>query len=1186
MKRKNLIGSVITLIGLAILAVLVLISDGLLVVHAQSNQNATGRPVVLASAEGAGILFADTERIADGNGLPIVIVSDYVTFTYTYQWIRVAGNSQTNVGTNSASYQPVEADVGKLIKVKVSFTDGASNSEARTSLPFGPIAELTRTSATPSTLVSNTGQSASADADITKRYAQGFRLGNHGQGYEISSVSIELAAVPPSLTVSLWSGGVEGAHQANTATKLFDFANPSSFAVGLNKFTAPAGAFAYQGVNYFIVLSGFGTTLKIKETTSDDEDTGGETGAVIYNKAAVRALTDTGSWKISADRAGVLRLAVEGSKRARGTLASNYAQPKIADMGTDATEDDIGLQQEIISVGDKIGFGIELGAADRYLIRGVSLNMDDTTANVSGFTNPFVLRSGSRTGSKQFSLTNTRKASGLPVWTAPQGATVTGGTGGQEYVFDHPITSSGETRRRDAVLQRVAGNPSDGVDSPAAAGVSFTGAKGDVALDYPLMALLGEPLDAMVQNLGQANNGYVSADTTNKVVSQGFTTGPATFGYRLQGFGVNIEGSGSNFPDGPTSVSVAVHASLSGRPRAKLFDLVSPTEYAAGHSFFEAPPGTFLAPNTSYVMVWSHLGGATHRLRKTASNNEDSGALTGASIANAFYRGANLSIQSLSEDSGGNALEIAVYTEVNTETVVYITEEPEDPFIPGVTGGGPGHFGGDAILRCSVPPADYCPTYDDVPTEQVLLATTMTVGKTTTTPSFPLEHLGFISGSGLIPTAVGSLGEASFTYSGIDYSIESVRTSKSLASDVVALRTEPTFTTTFHPELTLELNGEKFLLSGRRSFGAIVWPNPGITLTENDTVTVRLVIPPLPNAYGYRTIWTGLMTADTLTSVAAAIGYDKVTAEGHLTNDLIVTGRDETVTIGTVDQPQYPWIGYQIEAVYDYGVGVILDFDINNYPTADEANGWTLTLGGGVELPFADASHISNHSWAFDHDPLWTAGDQVAVSIQTDELQNRIGRVKFKSRRSTRVDQDTEEIVYGKTHFMYDRSNGGKFGLGDRWELLRLQVTTDKTGDTDPVWITATFRAPDAGTGYQGWWEGQFDDFHTLFLRWIYHEGGIGKGEATYTLPLRAADGTGLSQSGRDVTFTWVRTYKEFQRRHLDLANQSGMSAHMLAPPRPATARAGGEGGEGFSLSGYYVSDHRYVRGFHLQSGQ
>ena len=649
------------LIGLAALAVLVFIPW---VVHAQtSNQGATGRPVVLASAEGAGILFADTESIADGNGLPITqIGSSYFTFTWSYQWIRVDGGTQTNVGANSASYQPVKADVGNLIKVKVSFTDGDNFSETVTSLPFGPIAELAGPSRPATTLVSNTGQSTSATANITQRYAVGFRLGDHGQGYEISSVSIELAAVPSSLTVSLWSGGVQGGLNANVATKLFDFADPSSFAVGLNEFTAPAGAFAYQNVNYFIVLSGFGSSLSIKETTSDDEDTGGETGAVIYDKAAVRALSDTGPWGASGSRASVLRLAVEGSKRASGILASNYAQDRSVDE-----------PQETISVGDKISFGIELGAADRYLIRGVSWNMDDSTPTGSGFTNPWDLRSGSRTGAVQFSLVNTRKAAGLPVWTAPQGATVAGGCTRiivllvprvtcKKYVFDQPVgedTGDENKRRRDAVLSRVVGADSDGVDSPAAVGVSFTGGKGDVALDDPLMAVIGVPLHAMVQNLGQSNNSYVSlGGATNKVLSQGFTIGSNAF--VLQGIGVNVEGSGSSFPDGPTSVSVAVHADSSGQPGAKLFDLVSPSEFGAGHTFFEAPRGTTLEASTSYVLVWRYLGGTWHRLQRTSSNSEDSGALTGSSIANAFYRGADL--DNLSEDSGSNVLEMAVYS--------------------------------------------------------------------------------------------------------------------------------------------------------------------------------------------------------------------------------------------------------------------------------------------------------------------------------------------------------------------------------------------------------------------------------------------------------------------------------------------------------------------------------------------
>ena len=644
--RRSAPKLLLLLIGLAALLALLPISSS---VQAQTppNQPATGRPVVLAAAQGAGILFADTENIADGNGLPIDTSNTWVFFNWTYQWIRVDGMTETNVGADSATYQPVEADVGKLIKVEVSFTDGDAYSETVTSLPFGPIVQPAST-LSPSTLVSNTGQSPSTTASITQRYAMGFRLGDHGQGYEISSVSIDLAAAPSSLTVSLWSGGVQGGFQPDNANKLFDFANPS-FAVGLNEFTAPAGAFAYPNVNYFVVLSGFGSSLSIKETTSNNEDAGGEKGAVIYDDAAVRALSETGYWAISDDRAGVLRMAVEGSRRTSGILASTYAQP------TRPSPD-----QEIISLGDNIGFGIELGAADRYLIRGVSWNMDNSKPNGSGFTNPYDLRAGSRTGDRQFSLVNSRKAPGLPVWTAPQGATV---TGSREYVFDQPIgedTGPENTRRRDATLTRVGGAASNDVDRPAAAGVSFTGGKGDVALRNQLMALLGDPLYAMVQNLGQTGNSYASATATNAVLSQGFTTGPNATGYRLQGIGVNIEGSGSNFPDGPTSVSVAVHADSGGKPGSKLFDLLSPTEYAAGHSFFEAPPGTTLEASTSYVLVWSHLGGAEHRLHRTLSDNEDAGAVAGFSIANVFYRGAD--VDNLTANSTSNVLEIAVYT--------------------------------------------------------------------------------------------------------------------------------------------------------------------------------------------------------------------------------------------------------------------------------------------------------------------------------------------------------------------------------------------------------------------------------------------------------------------------------------------------------------------------------------------
>ena len=564
--------------------------------------------------------------------------------------------------------------------MEVSYTDQDNYAETVTSLPYGPITQAPATSLPLSTLVGNTGQSPSATAMITQHYAMGFTLGDHGQGYEISSVSIDLATAPSSLTVSLWVGvPPDNTWKGAAAYKLFDFTDPASFQAGLNTFTAPAGAFAYQNVQYFIVLSGFGASLSINETTSDAEDAGGETGAILFDDAQVRASTSTGPWREQTapddltvvvveapttrttgvdpnTETPVLRLAVEGSRRASGVLASNYAQP--------------GGAQEIVSLSDEGGLPITLGAADRYLIRGFSWISDNTTPRSGGLHNPFDLRSGWTThssgkinsaGTKWFGLAPTRyETAGINVWTAPQGATV---PGSESYIAYEKY----EERPVGVVLSRFHGTASDNDDRPTAPGATLSDAVGDLD-GRPLMAFLGDPLYAMVQNLGQTNSGVpFSAGGLNSVASQGFTTGPNAASYELQGIGVNIEGSTNtqgfaSVPDGSTSVSVAVYsADADGKPGAKLFDLVSPTEYAAASlSFFEAPAGTTLVASTSYVVVWSHLGGISHRLETTASNSEDSGALTDFSIADLFYRGTDLANLF---PSGGNALEIAVYTD-------------------------------------------------------------------------------------------------------------------------------------------------------------------------------------------------------------------------------------------------------------------------------------------------------------------------------------------------------------------------------------------------------------------------------------------------------------------------------------------------------------------------------------------
>ena len=624
---------------------------------------ATGQPVIRASAEGAPYLFAETTDIRDEDGLPFTHATAEdmtigagaggpVKFFYSYQWIRVDGETETNIGTDSPVYHLVDADYGKLIKVEVSFTDQGSSSEMVTSDPFRPVRRAADSLLTSATLVSNTGQTPSADASITKQYAQGFTLGGHGQGYELSSVSIDLAAAPTDLTVSLWIAD-HGVKSEDLESRLYDFKNPPMLAVGTNKFTAPPGVLVYQNVQYAIVLSGFGTSLSIKETTSDAEDSGGETGAVLADTARERDLGESGRWGSSTTRASVLLLAIEGSKRSSGILASTYGQTASSD-------------QEIISVGDRCCIRVDVGAADRYLIRGFSWNADDSTVLGGGVTNPWDLRDGSDTGDKLFRLFITRNIAGVPEWSAPQGATVAGGTD-KSYAFStdwDAYDHIGDGSRTGHTQTRVHGTQSTDFDMPMAPGVTFS-ETGDVNIPQLLAAVLGEPLYAMVQNLGQDNSGHVSVGGTNKVVTQGFTTGSQAGGYGLLGIGVNIEGSDDSnsvaqIPDDATSVSVSVYDHGGGDlPREKLFDLVSPAEYAPGHSFFEAPAGTRLNPNTTYVLVWSHVSGTNHRLQKTSSNDVDSGADAGSDITGVFHRGAN--VDNLTSNS--NSLEIAVYTD-------------------------------------------------------------------------------------------------------------------------------------------------------------------------------------------------------------------------------------------------------------------------------------------------------------------------------------------------------------------------------------------------------------------------------------------------------------------------------------------------------------------------------------------
>ena len=91
-----------------------------------TGNNATGAPTISGAPQVGMTLTAGLGDIADGDGLPTTTFPN----DYTFQWLR--GGNEISGATNS-TYVPGTADVTQAIKVRVSFTDGASNTESRTS---------------------------------------------------------------------------------------------------------------------------------------------------------------------------------------------------------------------------------------------------------------------------------------------------------------------------------------------------------------------------------------------------------------------------------------------------------------------------------------------------------------------------------------------------------------------------------------------------------------------------------------------------------------------------------------------------------------------------------------------------------------------------------------------------------------------------------------------------------------------------------------------------------------------------------------------------------------------------------------------------------------------------------------------------------------------------------------------
>ena len=176
-----------------------------------SQSLAVGGPTISGTAQVGQTLTADTTGIQDANGLSRV--------KYSYQWIRNDGTSDEDIeGETGSTYLVSDMDVGKTIKVRVSFRDDVDYGESLTSAATAVVVATVPTeplnlTVTTGTHVQELDASWQAPSSIGGSVITGYKVqwkettGNWDTAADVS----EALVTSTSHTITRLIGGVEHA---------------------------------------------------------------------------------------------------------------------------------------------------------------------------------------------------------------------------------------------------------------------------------------------------------------------------------------------------------------------------------------------------------------------------------------------------------------------------------------------------------------------------------------------------------------------------------------------------------------------------------------------------------------------------------------------------------------------------------------------------------------------------------------------------------------------------------------------------------------------------------------------------------------------------------------------------------------------------------------------------------------
>ena len=257
-----------------------------LTIRDDENVAPTGAPTIDDTTPMVGeTLTADASGIADPDGL--------TGATFTWQWIRVSGGTETPItGATTASYTVVAADVGAKLKVKATFTDDGGTTETLESAETGTVAAAAPPPPGDRVLVSNTSGDVLGTDSVTPAMAQPFTTGNVSGGYDLSSVVVAINSPGSDVRVTIRESEADGSPGDIVHTLINP---PSDAGGGLHEYSAPAGATLEAATVYHVVaerISGAGRAWKVTDSGREDPGAapGWEIGASFW-------ILDGGRWR-------------------------------------------------------------------------------------------------------------------------------------------------------------------------------------------------------------------------------------------------------------------------------------------------------------------------------------------------------------------------------------------------------------------------------------------------------------------------------------------------------------------------------------------------------------------------------------------------------------------------------------------------------------------------------------------------------------------------------------------------------------------------------------------------------------------------------------------------------------------------------------------------------------------------